>query len=213
MSAASVQPLRLKLLIWMDKFVFSLIFTFARWLKTLPVNISPHEYWQTLLICTDLRLANSRLALMRRAVSNGVFVGWCPRILQWWRALRKSSLKHNSPDEASSAAVALAKVQPYFIFFFSDGFPLWGLWCYACRPPCWFIYDTIYLDFVVMLLQATRCESAILFLSYLLDIIACHWEFEINAVNLASLHQRNSHRDHFKSNSRMHCCVSSLWMT
>lgn len=122
-------------------------------MKTLHVNISPCEFCRhILLICLSLRLANLRLALTRRHMSNGVFLGWCPRILQWWTAPRNSSLKHNSPDEASSAAVALAKAHPPF--FFPDSFPLWGLWCYARVPACWFIYDTIYLDFVVMLHMA-----------------------------------------------------------
>lgn len=94
-----------------------MIFTFARWLKTLHINVLPREFHRhVLLIQADSRQANLRPALTRHRLSNGVFLGRCPRISRWWRALRKSSLKHNSPDEASSAAVALAKVQPFFFF-------------------------------------------------------------------------------------------------
>lgn len=87
----------------------------------------------------------------------------------------------------------------FMIFFFFLWFSLLRF-LMLCR--CFrFIYDTIYLllcdDARMRPLQATRCESNILFRTYSLSIVACHWEFSDESF---CINKNSDGGDHFKQN-------------
>lgn len=132
---------------------------------------------------------------------------WHWRLAAWVMAISSGDALESRSDEEPSQSLPwniIALMRPvqqqwlwprFSLFFFKnpDAFPLWGSWCYACVPACCFIYDTIYPTLQwggIWQLQATRRETTILFLSYLFDIIARHWEFEMNDVNLVFLRRQ-----------------------